>query len=276
MSQAIPQSEIDSFLERGQYDPLYLRFPGTNHLDRMKGGRRALAEALSAEVRLRESAVDAQIHHGLPTDLRAFTRSKVDAMVRGLFRRDECEAVLSILENSVVFLTPDNVHDLIQNETPNTAWTIASIYLRSVGADPVSDEAPNIVGLSVDTTCYVSMDYFREDDPFADYVVHETAHVFHNTKRRIAGLKETRRNVWLLPIEFQKRETFAYACEAYSRIRERAERPADRRMLFEELQDSPPPSDERVDASEYWAVLSEAVNRRNGWKAILERCSAKP
>lgn len=30
-----------------------------------------------------------------------------------------------------------------------------------------------------------------EEDEFADFVVHEAAHVFHNTKRRTLGLPET-------------------------------------------------------------------------------------
>ncbi len=79
--------------------------------------------------------------------------------------------------------------------------------------------------------------------------------------------------VRVIPGDRDVRFLWGLRCEAYSRIRERAGRPADRRTLFEELQDSPPPSDERLDASEYVAVLSEAVSRRNGWKAILEHCS---
>ena len=42
--------------------------------------------------------------------------------------------------------------------------------------------------------------------------------MFHNCKRRSAGLPQTRRNEWLLDIAFRKRETFAYACEFYSLI----------------------------------------------------------
>ena len=40
-------------------------------------------------------------------------------------------------------------------------------------------------------------------------MVHEVAHIFHNCKRRNAGLPETRRKEWLLDIEFRKRETLA-------------------------------------------------------------------
>jgi hypothetical protein len=62
---------------------------------------------------------------------------------------------------------------------------------------------------------YVSPEYFAEDDPFADFIVHEAAHIFHNCKRVTIGLSETRTKEWSLDIEHRKRETFAYSCEAY-------------------------------------------------------------
>jgi hypothetical protein len=37
------------------------------------------------------------------------------------------------------------------------------------------------------------MDYFRANHRFANFVVHEAAHVFHKCKRRTLGLPETRR-----------------------------------------------------------------------------------
>jgi hypothetical protein len=115
---------------------------------------------------------------------------------------------------------------------------------------------------------------YAEDDPFADFVVHEAAHVFHNTKRGTVGLQETRRREWLLPIDYRKRETFAYSCEAFSRILERGKWPGDRQALLERLRKGPPPPDDRVEPEEYLDILAEAVSRRNGWKAILERCSS--
>ena len=79
----------------------------------------------------------------------------------------------------------------------------------------------------------------------------------------------------MLDIDFSKRETFAYCCEAYSRILELSTCPAERKTLLEELEEYPPPSDDRVEPDEYFNVLAEAVARRNGWKAILERCSPR-
>jgi hypothetical protein len=55
--------------------------------------------------------------------------------------------------------------------------------------------------------------------------------------------------VWLLDIEYRKRETFAYSCEAYARVLERGKSPAERRALSEEFGRSMSISDERVDAA---------------------------
>lgn len=106
-------------------------------------------------------------------------------------------------------------------------------------------------------------------------MVHEAAHVFHNTERRTAGLPETRRRQWLLPIAFEKREMFAFACERYSRILELGKKPADRRQLLEVLNQRSPLPKEFGDPDEFREMLGEAVNRRNGWKTILERCSKR-
>jgi hypothetical protein len=123
----------------------------------------------------------------------------------------------------------------------------------------------------------VSPEYFNEDDRFADFVVHEAAHVFHNCKRRTVGLLETRRREWLLDIAYAKRETFAYACEAYSRVVEHACRPGDRPALANEYaQRRGVPTDERVDPEELIDVVRDAASVRNGWKRILARCAPPP
>jgi hypothetical protein len=84
------------------------------------------------------------------------------------------------------------------------------------------------------------------------------------------GMKE---DSWLLPIDYRKRETFAYACEAYHRICEHGKTQSDRRLLLAELQQLAPPGDNRVDMAEYYQLLSDAIERRNGWKVILEGCA---
>ena len=143
----------------------------------------------------------------------------------------------------------------------------------SVGCERLSRDAPNIVGLSEETTCYVSGAYFRSQDAFADYIVHEAAHVFHNCKRATVGLKETRRRDYLLDIDYRKRETFAYACESYSCIVARGGTAADRRAALDAHADGSLPGGESIDVDEYLDILQEAVAARNGWKRILQRCA---
>jgi hypothetical protein len=126
--------------------------------------------------------------------------------------------------------------------------------------------------LGEETASYVSLKYFSEDDPFADYVVHEMAHLFHNWKRVSIGLKETRHKEFLLNISFKKREIFAFACEAYSRILELGKNPSERRQLFERFsrESRIPIGEER---EELLQIVRAAVETRNGWKKILKMCS---
>ena len=134
--------------------------------------------------------------------------------------------------------------------------------------------APHLVGVSEETTCYVSPEYFlSRDEPFDDFVVHEAAHIFHNCKRAAVGLRETRRKEWLLDIEYRKRETFAYSCEAYARVIERGRNPVERRALAEQYARTARISDERVDAAEVAGIIRAAAEARNGWKLILTRCA---
>ncbi len=272
----IPPTSIDSeiarYLRTGDHDPLFSAWPG-GVLERCGAGTDALREALLAELRRR---VDGRQPSRLPDgyDVIRSTRAKIEPMVCGLFPKREQDAVLALLEKSVVFLTPDNVERVIAEQSfPRNAWDLANMYLLSVDAEPLSPDAPAIVGSSVDTTCYVSAEYFSEDDPFADFVVHEVAHIFHNCKRKTIGLAHTRNREWLLHIDFQKRETFAYCCEAYSRLVEGGDGLAQRRGRFERLKIGVAPQDRRVDADEYFSILAEAVKARNGWKRILVRCA---
>jgi hypothetical protein len=119
------------------------------------------------------------------------------------------------------------------------------------------------------------MDYFADKDPFADYVTHEVAHVFHNCKRETVGLPYSHSRGWLLEISFAHRETFAYACEAYGRILEQAGRKQRRHSLLTQYARGPAPSDDRVEPTKLLDILAEAVDARNGWKRILARCSSR-
>lgn len=264
--------EVQRYLATGEHDPLHPGWSG-DLLTTSRMATEALQGALLAEVE-RRSRGRRPAHLPRTLDPPRFTRTKVEPMVRGLFPAAEREAVLAVLERSVVFVTADTLEPLLRGcSFLSTAWKLANLYLASLGAELLGEEALEIVGLSEETRCFVSTEYFRaRGDRFADFILHETAHVFHNCKRRTVGLPESRKREWLLEIEFRKRETFAYACEAYGRILELGRRPADRRALLSEHLGGPLPPDDRVDEDDYRAALTEAVAARNGWKRILHRC----
>lgn len=105
--------------------------------------------------------------------------------------------------------------------------------ILSLKAEFLIENAPRIVWLS-EGTCLISLSYFNEHHRFEDFPVHEAAHVFHNCKRATVGRPQKPRHEWLLEIDVHKRETFAYACEAFSRVVDLSLRSAERPVLVEE------------------------------------------
>jgi hypothetical protein len=264
---------VQRYLASGDHDLDFRGWAGSDLISASRHGSAILKDALVDAV-LRRSSATAAKPSALSVDIVALTRSKVAPMVTGLFPQFEQAAVLAMLERSVVVLRLDNVETVLRTAPwLATTWRLANLYLLSVGCEPLSVDAPRIVGVSQDTTCYVSLDYFVEQARFADFVVHEAAHVFHNCKRSTVGLKQTRSREWLLSIEFRKRETFAYACEAYSRILAAANTLTARMKALDEHADGALPGDGSVDLDEYLDILDEAVTARNGWKWILQRCA---
>ncbi len=269
--------QVKRFVKTGKHDDHhYYVWPSNSFIERATEMKRELNEGLVAEVRKREKG------RKLPSlpkgiDLTKFAREKVTPMVRGLFPSAEQKTVIEILERSVIFLTHDNIEQVLMNMSwHRTAWDLANLYLGSIGANCLNGKPCYLVGLSLETTCFVSLGYFKAKDPFADFVVHEAAHVFHNWKRDRAGLPYARYQEWLLPINFSKRETFAYACETYGRILERASTAAARKQFLDEYASRWVPHTEGTDDKELVDILEEAVSARNGWKRILKRCAPPP
>ncbi|MEO8745963.1 MAG: hypothetical protein ABI334_05960 [Candidatus Dormiibacterota bacterium] len=195
-------------------------------------------------------------------------------MVDGLFPPADRDAVMAVLDHSVVFVTSENIEPLLlEQRWDQTAWNLANLYVASLGAEQLGPDAEPLVGLSEERTCYVSPAYFEKQEPFGEFVVHEVAHIFHNCKRAAVGLTQTQRREWLLDIAFHKRETFAYACEVYARVVERAPSVAARRGLAAEFEAHDQFSDPRVDLDELTMIVREAASVRNGWRVILKSCA---
>jgi len=263
--------EIERYLLTGETDLLHTAWSG-DFMQRAERTHEDLRGALVSAVRQRVEGLKPPPEPD--ADTVTLTRAKVAPMIRGLFARAEQDTVLAALEQSVVFVTSANIEQLLFGRGfDSTAWTIANLYLGGFGAKLLGDDAPDIVGFSVAATCFVSPQYFAEEDPFADFVVHEVAHIFHNCKRAAIGLRQTRGKEWLLDIQYLKRETFAYACETYARVLERDKSRASRQALAEEYERESRISDERIEAKEIAGIVREAAAARNGWKVILARCS---
>ena len=261
---------LDHFLKTGEHDSL--RYGAS--LDGLTRAHHEMLEGLIEEVRRRaKGRRSPRVPRGFePT---VFARRKLEPMVRGLFSQKERDLVLSMLERSVVFVSRRNVVRLMREANLlSTARTLADLYLGMVGAPLLSEDSPRLVGFNEQWTCYVSTLYFREPDPFSDFVVHEAAHMFHNCKRRMVGLPHTRRKEWLLDVDFHQRETFAYACEVYSQVVGRAHNAAERRALAEEFAADPwQISDPCTDSAEVVELVRQASHARNGWKVILGACA---
>jgi len=147
-------------------DPSGAPWPG-NVIERSRRAHEELIQALVTEVTRRAKTRPApELAQGF--DGVAFTRAKVEPMVSGLFPRVERQAVLALLERAVVFLTCANLELVLRRQRwLGTAWDLANLYLGSIGAEPLGEDAPAIVGISEETTCFVSPQYFSESDPFA-------------------------------------------------------------------------------------------------------------
>lgn len=266
---------VANYLATGETDRNNWDWQGQNFMEVEINGSRILRDALVAAV-LERVPTSEQKATPLWGDLASLTRDKVAPMVNGLFAVDERSTVMATLEHSVIFLTPENIESLLRSSSwLSSSWDLANMYLLERGAEPLSPDATSIVGMSEETTCYLSLAYLgsQEREPFSDYLVHEVAHVFHNTRRCTIGLVETRSKEFLLNIDFRKRETFAYACEAYSRILSLASTPKLRREALQDHANGPLPGDSRMDQDEYLEILSDAVGPGNGWKRILKACA---
>jgi len=265
--------EIRRFLATGDYDMVHAVWPGRHALERMHAGDAALRAALVDSLSQRTKGLT---FPSMPPDFDAgqFVLGKVRPMVCGLFPAKERQVMLDLFGKALVFVSGDNIEQLVsETDSLSTARQIVDLFLGSLGLPALDDQPVGFVGFSEETTFYVSMAYFKDGDPFADWVVHEAAHVFHNWKRAFVGLPATRTREFLLNIAFAKREVFAYACEAYSRILERAKCPADGRRLYAEYVKNGVPDDVRISRDELVDVVASAVAARNGWKSILAHCS---
>lgn len=247
-------------------------WPGQNSMAQMQARRKALRDALVADVRRRTRRLELPPEPGV--DWPAYVRDRLTPMVRGLVPAAAQEAALERLVAGVKLVTPATVEEVIREISwPNVAWDVVNLYLDAVGAKPLDGDGWAPLGLAAGEECFVSVHYVTESGPFDDFVVHEAAHMLNDTKFRHVGLPQPRRREWLLGLAFRHRELFAYSCEVWSRVAALGKTGAERRALVEQVaREGPVPNDDTVDLADFLDVLREAASARNGWKRILARC----
>ncbi len=271
------EREVAHYVATGEHDAnAWRRYPGRTAIEQMTAQANALRDALLARIRDLKAGCDPI---PVPRDRtsRAYLELKLAPMVTGIFEPEDQAVVLGTLVDSITFLTRDEVDRVLKESGwPRTNWDVARIWLDSIGGVPLAPVADGLLGLSENQRCYVSLRYFEdlEADLFADYVVHEAAHLLHNNKRRYVGLAERGRSEWLLDIEFRKRELFAYACEFWSRISTSAQAKKDRLALIDELAPRLSNFESEFDPEEMQDVLARAARARNGWRSIARACKA--
>ena len=74
-------------------------------------------------------------------------------------------------------------------------------------------------GLSAGDFAHVRLSAYETKDPYSDVIVHESAHLLHYLKPEHYGLHVRRGQERFVDVEFCHGELFAFACEAYSRVK---------------------------------------------------------
>lgn len=103
---------VEQYIQTGERNPLYSTWPG-NLLERAERGHDDLRGGLISAVKQRVA--------GLPeppvrqADSLAITRAKVEPMTRGLFPLAEQDAVLGVIERSVLFVTSANLQAILRS-----------------------------------------------------------------------------------------------------------------------------------------------------------------
>ena len=94
-------SELERYLRTGEADPYHAAWAGTTFIDCERKARDDLVGALVAEVQLRSR--DRPTAKARPDiDSVSLTRRKIEPLVRGLFPRDEQDAVLALVERPIL------------------------------------------------------------------------------------------------------------------------------------------------------------------------------
>ena len=164
---AMIEDEIERYLRTGESDPYCAAWSG-GFLERAKRAHDDLRNGL---VRSVERLAEGREHAPIPeSDVVSLTRARVEPMVRGFFPQSERQAVLSRLQQSVIFVSRANIGRLlIKQSFDHSAWMLANLYLASVGAELLAKDAPRLVGISEETPVLHLGGVFHRERPFCGF-----------------------------------------------------------------------------------------------------------
>jgi hypothetical protein len=129
------------------------------------------------------------------------------------------------------------------------------------------------VGVANGDLAHIKRSSRHSDDPYADVVVHEAAHLLHSLKPARLGLRPRHGQERFVDVEFRHRELFAHACEAYTRISGIKGRQA--RLTFADSMERDAVSFPREERAAVASLVRDAAGARNGWKVIQRATCAK-
>jgi len=196
--------------------------------------------------------------------------SRINSMVKGLVRSDWQEIALRELTARTFVLNFQGAKAAMDAEFSTcymgSAWQIFWALFGDYGLKPdeIRVECDGIAG----DFAHARWSAYENEDPYGDVVVHEAAHLLHYLKPGHYGLHVRRGQERFVDIEFQHRELFAFACEAYSRVVLHGKRKS--RISFAEKMLEDAFSFPRNQIQHVAALVLVAASARNGWRVIRE------
>lgn len=245
---------VERFLATGEHDPRFPGFAG-DIVARRREATVLLKDVLRRVVGWR--AGRARSAARLPPDAAAQVRARVEPLVRGVLGAEGAPLVEPLVAR-VVVVTPAAFGALVEDVPLRTAWDLANLLLDDLGAPPLADDAPSLDGLCAAGRAWVAPSALAR--AFPDVVAHEAAHLLHHVRRADLGLPGAG---VLLAIPPRRRETFAYACEAWAAIARGDATLARARAVLADTHHS----DGRVDRHALHALLTRA-SEGGGWAVI--------
>ena len=231
--------------------------------------RRAVKSAMRNLFSLLGNLLPADVQSATPIPPEA-VRRHIEPMVRGLVQGDWQEVAIRELAQRTFVLNFQGAKTAMEMELRScdmeSPWRILWGLYGDFGLKP-DDIAMTCDGLAGDFA-HVRWSAYHTKDPYSDVVVHEAAHLLHYLKPQNFGLHVRRHQERFVDIEFQHRELFAYACEAYSRVVPHGARKL--RIAFAEKMADAASSFPQGQLQEISALVVSAARARNGWRLIRE------